>query len=139
MRRLAGRLAVHNQEPPGANPFGPLPIGGMAVNEVSGEDAGDGHFVGAPTGLLVTPFLLLATLIVASALGAITNTFHQQKEKESERLQAIAELKVSQIVSWLRERQGDAQFMHTSRFLADLYQHWRNTGDLSSREQLRCV
>ncbi|WP_245754723.1 PAS domain S-box protein [Candidatus Accumulibacter aalborgensis] len=82
-------------------------------------------------------FLLLATLIVASALGAIAYTVRQQKAKEVERLQAIAELKVSQISAWLQERHGDAQFAHTSRLYAELYWRWRDTGDTPSRERLR--
>ena len=137
MRRLADRLAIHDLYPPGESPFDPLPGWRMAVNGVSGEDVGDGHCADAPTEPLVSIFLLLATLIIASVLGGITHAVSHQKEKEVERLQAIAELKVSQISSWLQERQGDAQFLHSSRFLADLYQRWRDTGDLSSREQLQ--
>ena len=90
----------------------------------------------APNRPVILLFLLLATLIVASALGAIAYTVRQQKAKEVERLQAIAELKVSQISAWLQERHGDAQFAHTSRLYAELYWRWRDTGDTVSYTHL---
>lgn len=86
--------------------------------------------------LLTWPFFLLAAVIVALALGGAAYTTHQQKEKERARFQAIVDLKAGQMTAWLAERQGDAQFLHTSRFLAGLYQRWRDTGDPASREQL---
>ncbi len=88
-------------------------------------------------GPLILPFLLLATFIVAVTLGAITYTVRQQKTNAVERLQTIAELKVNQIESWFQERRGNAQFAHSSRYYAKLYQHWRDTDDTSSYQQLR--
>ncbi len=87
--------------------------------------------------LLTWPFLLLAAVIVALALAGVRYTFHQQKDKETARFQAIADLKVGQIAAWIEERDGDAQLLHGSRFLADLYQRWRSAGDPAIRQQLR--
>ncbi len=86
--------------------------------------------------LLTQPFLLLAGAIVVLALGGIRYTFHEQKDKEVARLQAIIDLKVRQVTAWLGERHGDAQLLHGSRFLADRYQRWRDIGDPASRAQL---
>ena len=84
--------------------------------------------------LLTWPFLLLAAVIVALTLAGMRYTFHQQKDKEIARFQAIADLKVSQIAAWFEERHGDAQLLHGSRFLADLYQRWRSAGDPAIRD-----
>ena len=135
MRRWVGQGSTHEAEP-GTSPS-TLPIGTIAVSGASDQDMTDGRFASTPNGPLIALFLLLATLIVASAVGGITHTVHKQKVKEVERLQAIAELKVSEVSSWLRERYGDAQFAHTSRLYAELYWRWRDSGDTSSRERLR--
>ena len=87
--------------------------------------------------LLTWPFFLLAAAIVALALGGTAHTIHGQKEKEAARLQAIVNLKISQITAWLEEREADAQFIHSSRFYADLYRRWRDTRDVSSLDLLR--
>ena len=86
--------------------------------------------------LLTWPFLLLAAVIVALALAGMRYTFHQQQDKEIARFQTIVDLKINQIVAWFEERHSDAQLLHGSRFLADLSQRWRSTGDPAIREQL---
>ena len=83
------------------------------------------------------PFAALAALIVALTCTAILNTFIGHKKTENARLQAIADLKTRQIADWFRERQGDADFIHTSDFLAELYQRWQASGDIHSGEQLQ--
>ncbi len=136
MQRLVGQLATRDSTP-GVNPFDSPSAVTMPVDAASTQGEINGRSTFAPIKFLIPPFLLMVTLIVALALGAITHTIHQQKEKEIERLQAIAKLKISQILSWLQERQGDAQFAHTSRFYADLYQKWNSANDISSREWLQ--
>ncbi|MFZ1829810.1 MAG: PAS domain S-box protein [Candidatus Competibacteraceae bacterium] len=86
--------------------------------------------------LLAWPFVLLAAAIVALTLGGIAHITHHQKQKEFARLQAIATFKTHQIATWLREREGDAQLLQSSRYVADLYRRWRDTSDLASRELL---
>ena len=86
--------------------------------------------------LLTWPFFLLPFVVVALVLGGIGYTIHHHKEREIVRLQVIASLKTSQISAWLWERQGDAEFVHGSRFFAELYRRWRDEGDLSSQRQL---
>lgn len=86
--------------------------------------------------LLAWPFVLLAAAIIALTLGGIAHITHHQQQKEFARLQAIATLKIDQISAWLREREGDAQLLHSSRYFSGLYQRWRDTGDPASRELL---
>jgi PAS domain S-box-containing protein len=85
--------------------------------------------------------LLLSTVVLALAVGTITvqsvlHTRAQHRQASAERLQAIAELKTSQLADWLRERQGDVQYLHGNQQLAELYQRWRSHGDDSSRDRL---
>lgn len=83
------------------------------------------------------PFVLLATVIVAFTGASIFNEFIQHKKTEVARLQAIAEMKTRQINDWLRERQGDADFVKTSDFFAEQYRSWQESDDLHSGERLQ--
>jgi PAS domain S-box-containing protein len=92
-----------------------------------------------PTNLrpLLLPLILLATAIIALTATAIGHTVIRQKEKETARLQAIADLKSRQIKDWLDERLGDARFVQSSHFWAELYHRWRDKGDAESGDRLR--
>ncbi|WP_265944462.1 PAS domain-containing protein [Dechloromonas sp. A34] len=89
-----------------------------------------------PIRLSRTPLVVLAIVIVALTAVGVTTTVTQQQEKEVARLQAIADLKAQQVTNWLKERQGDAEFVQTSAFFAGQYQRWRTTGDASIAKQL---
>lgn len=86
---------------------------------------------------LALPFALLAVVIVALSVSGIFNAFIQQKETEIARLEAIANLKTREITDWLKERQGDADFVRTSDFFAGQYLHWQESGDKQSAEMLQ--
>ncbi|MGZ8217274.1 response regulator [Methylomagnum sp.] len=85
----------------------------------------------------VLPLALTALAIVALAAGGIVLSMGQGRGKEVARLEAIADMKAKQVEDWLGERDGDARFAQTSRFFAETYWHWRDTGDLASRDLLR--
>ncbi|MFZ2168083.1 MAG: hypothetical protein WAW61_00440, partial [Methylococcaceae bacterium] len=87
--------------------------------------------------LMGLPFVLLATVIVALTGAGIFNEFIQHKKTEIARLQAIADMKTRQINDWLRERQGDADFVKTSDFFAEQYHSWQESDDLHSGERLQ--
>ena len=86
---------------------------------------------------LSLPFILLAAVIVALTGAGIVNTLINRGETEVARLQAIADLKTRQITDWLRERQGDADFIQTSGFFAEQYHHWQESGDPHTGELLQ--
>lgn len=90
----------------------------------------------AASGLSRTPLVVLAIIILALTAVGITTTAAQQQEKEVARLQAIADLKAQQVRTWLKERQGDAEFVQTSTFFAGQYQRWRTTGETAVARQL---
>jgi PAS domain S-box-containing protein len=83
------------------------------------------------------PFLALSAIVLALTTVGMVETFRQQRAQEVARLQAIADLKAREIEDWLKERQGDAEFARTSRFLSEPYQRWRETGEAAAREALR--
>jgi PAS domain S-box-containing protein len=83
------------------------------------------------------PFVLLFAAILALTAVGISYTFIHQRDKEMARLQAIADLKTRQIADWLKERQGDAEFVQTSQFFAENYRRWREAGDLAGRDRLQ--
>jgi len=84
-----------------------------------------------------SPLLAAVALVVLLATGAaILNAFHQQRLTESARLQAIADLRASQVARWLRERSAAARFLAGSQPTADNYLRWRADGDAASRDRL---
>ena len=83
------------------------------------------------------PFVLLAAVIIVFTGSGIFSTFEYKKNEAVGRLQTIAELKTLQITDWLRERQGDANFIQSNDYLADLYRHGQKSGDLHGGEQLQ--
>ncbi len=77
-------------------------------------------------------FVALAAVVVMAGLSAASYLASQQKEREIGKLQAVGNLKASQVETWMAERKGDAQNIHTNEYLAELYQ--RN--DEASRGKL---
>ncbi|MCX7166873.1 MAG: PAS domain S-box protein [Rhodocyclales bacterium] len=82
------------------------------------------------------PFALATAAIIGLTAAAILYDIARHKRTEAVRLQAIAELKTSQIADWLRERQGDADFLQTSRAMTENFRRWRERGDTASRDLL---
>jgi hypothetical protein len=84
-----------------------------------------------------SPLLAGVALVVVLATGAaVLNAFHQQRLTESARLQAIADLRASQVARWLRERNNAARFLAGSQPTADTYLRWRADADTASRDRL---
>ncbi len=86
---------------------------------------------------ILLSLVLLAVPITALTAVGIAYTLQQAKTREVARLQTITDLKTRQIADWLRERRGNARFVQTSRFWADLYHRWRDADDLAGRDLLQ--
>ncbi len=82
------------------------------------------------------PRLLLAALIAALTAGGIIRVAGYHEDKESARLQAIADIKASQIGDWLKEREANARLLLNSGFLIDQYRQWRDHDDHDSHDRL---
>ena len=66
------------------------------------------------------PIALLALAISALTLVGVSLVFNERKQDEGYRLEAIADLKVQQISSWIREKKGDVLFMQNDPFINDI-------------------
>ncbi|MDP2393747.1 MAG: PAS domain-containing protein [Methylococcaceae bacterium] len=83
------------------------------------------------------PFLSLVIIICLFTATSIINTREHQKQTEIAKLQAIADLKATEVIDWLKERQRNVDFVQTSRLFAEQFQRWQETGDEQSGQQLQ--
>lgn len=88
------------------------------------------------TSPLGIPFLLLALLILAITAGAVSYTFLSQEQTGIARLKTIAELKAKLITDWLTARDKEAAFIQRSRYYAEQYRQWQQTGNPAYRDNL---
>ncbi len=110
-----------------------LAAGGLRdADPEAGQDA-----VPRGAGSLVLVFTALAAVIVLVGLGGVARTADKQREKEIERLQSIADLKVRQIGLWLGERLADARVVRNDDSLLEAYAGWKRTGE--DRYRLRVL
>ena len=86
---------------------------------------------------VVLTFISLATIILSLTCVAIFYIHMHNREVAVTRLQTVADMKVDQISDWLRDRQADAVFVWSSRYLVELYQLWQGSGDEESGDQLK--
>ncbi|QPK64855.1 PAS domain-containing protein [Methylomonas sp. LL1] len=83
------------------------------------------------------PFVLLSICIVGATIGGVAYRWQQDRRDEFARLQAIAELKTSQISDWLSARQGNAKSIHGNAYFADLFRRWLDSGDTAASAHLQ--
>lgn len=85
---------------------------------------------------LALVFALLAGVVLLLGFAAVAHKATQQRDAEIERLQAIGDLKVSQVSSWLGERLSDAELIRNDDALVDAYREWRMTRSPATRKYL---
>ncbi len=74
--------------------------------------------------------------IVALTWAAVTYTYGNYRERESARLEAIAQLQSDRIAGWLREVTADTRYLGANPQFVQLYARWREGGDEAARQQL---
>jgi two-component system sensor histidine kinase/response regulator len=77
--------------------------------------------------------------IVALTWAAITYTYGNYRERESARLEAIAQLQADRIAGWLREVTAQARYLGSNPQVVQLYARWRERGDEAARQQLMAL
>ncbi|MBP8310550.1 MAG: PAS domain S-box protein, partial [Burkholderiaceae bacterium] len=95
--------------------------------------AGWGQRLGAG-GLTV---LLAGVSILGLVALATGYSFYSHHQRESARLEAVADLRSSQIQAWVQERFAQARFLGSSQFFATLLTSWREQADAASRDTLK--
>jgi len=98
-----------------------------------GGDAAEGVM---PPHILLLPLVLLVTLIVALTVATIAYVVREERETQTARLHAIADLKAQQVADWFDERLKNASLISFSESIADFYRRWREAGDTTSRDCL---
>lgn len=88
------------------------------------------------TGSLILVFAALAGVILLLGLGLVAHSATKQRDTEIERLQAIADLKVGQVVTWFAERDSDVQMIRNDESLVNAYTEWNRTGSPIARRHL---
>lgn len=87
-------------------------------------------------GALALVFIVLAGAVLLLGFAAVAHKATKQRDAEIERLQAIGDLKVNQVSSWLGERFSDAEMIRNDDALVDAYREWRKTGSHAARKYL---
>jgi two-component system sensor histidine kinase/response regulator len=71
-----------------------------------------------------------AIVVIGLAAGwTIWRDFRNERLQASARLQAIAELRATQVQAWLDRHMSFAQFLDDSTILADMFMRWHDRGD----------
>jgi PAS domain S-box-containing protein len=78
--------------------------------------------------------LLLSVLLVAG--WSLRQEFSRQHEQAQARLGSLAELRASQLESWLQQWQSQARYLSSSQVLAELYLAWTAQGDQAAGDRL---
>jgi len=83
------------------------------------------------------PALLLAAgcVVVLAGIG-ISWAFKTERARAEAQLQAVADLRQTQVESWLGEKLNLARLVATSVVYADLYVQWRDRGDQAAATRL---
>ena len=83
---------------------------------------------------LVGVFLGLASIVPLLGFGIVYLHAPRLHEQAFAELRTIADLKASQIESWLGERRGNATVFTASAGFIERVERWLHTGDASARE-----
>ncbi len=83
-----------------------------------------------------TPRWLLSLAIVALTAAAVWLDYEGQVGRRGVQLEAVAELRASQVSDWLDDHLKQANFVKSSVLWSGLARRWRDAGDTAAREQL---
>jgi len=78
---------------------------------------------------------IAAAVIAALAWAAIHASFNFHRERESARLESLAELRAVEVGNWLADKLSQARFAGNSP-LGEQYVMWQDQGDLAARDKM---
>ncbi len=82
------------------------------------------------------PAMLLFTFIFALVTWLVLQTIEKKKFTEIERLKAISDLKAEQVEQWIEEREIDADFIQSQKYITAEYLAWKQNDDSAAFESL---
>jgi PAS domain S-box-containing protein len=86
--------------------------------------------------MLYASIALFAVVFILLARGGILHSRNSHRAAAEEQLQSIAQLKVTQIEDWLKERLADSRVVQSSALFSGLLSQWRQHGDPAARASL---
>ncbi|NML25929.1 PAS domain-containing hybrid sensor histidine kinase/response regulator [Zoogloea dura] len=81
-------------------------------------------------------FYLIALAVIVVGYGSAVLSMRERAGQEALRLEAVADLKLGQISSWMDERRADARSLAGDPGLARLYERWARRADPQARIDL---
>ncbi len=84
--------------------------------------------------LLPAAAVIAAVALIAGV--AVVRDFRQERAQAAARLEAVAELRATQVQAWLDRHMSFAQFIGDGTVLADLYTQWQDHGDAAAGQRL---
>jgi len=82
------------------------------------------------------PAFAVAAAVALLAGAAIVRDVRQERAQAAARLEAVAELRATQVQAWLDRHMSFAQFLDDSTIMAQLYLRWQEQGDAEAGRQL---
>jgi len=89
-----------------------------------------------PRVVRLLPAVSVIAVVALLAGAAIVRDFRQERAQAASRLEAVAELRSTQVQAWLDRHMSFAQFIDDSTAMADLYARWQDGGDAAAGERL---
>ena len=81
-------------------------------------------------------FWWAAGAIVVLTAAALWHDWTEKKDYQSRQVEYIAQLRSSQVGTWLDDRKAVGNFINTSKLWADQLHHWQKNGDIEERDRL---
>ena len=110
------------------------PVSGASGDPTAaaGSSKNGAHLLLKPT---LRPYLIASVLLLLLAAWLIRTEFRQQREHAAERVMAVSELRQAQVDAWVGDLLGQARFLGSSAYWAELFQRMQ-AGDQASRDLL---
>jgi two-component system sensor histidine kinase/response regulator len=82
------------------------------------------------------PPAVAGVLVVALTAAAMLFHYEQERQLQSERVEAIAGTRAKELAHWFARGRAEASFLTTSTTFANLYRKWQTDGDTAAAKQL---
>jgi two-component system sensor histidine kinase/response regulator len=89
-----------------------------------------------PRRLRLTPLSALSIAVVGVTALVLRHDYGEEVAHQSAQVEAVAELRATQITLWLNDRLSQAAFARSSSRWEGIYRRWRERDDSTARDQL---
>ena len=82
------------------------------------------------------PLAALIAAVAALAVWSVVREFQQQRDEAGARLQALADLRETQLEGWIANKLALARYVASGPLLGDLFDRWQAAGDAAAGNRL---